>query len=622
MPSAIKTSLGLNKWAGSEVLKTQDFIDDNQITDDLIVALQEDKIDKSLITAANDLIFGASVGVPVKKTLAESKTILGVDAASETATGVVERATAAEVQTGTDAVRYVSPAGIQAIAGTTTPVAVGTAAVGTSKYFARQDHVHAAPDASETVKGIVELATAAEVQTGTDAARAVTPAGLAATLGSNLILKRSCKAATTANITLSAPQTIDGVSVVAGDRVLVKNQTTASANGIYVVAAGAWARATDSDTAAEFANAMVAIDQGTTQGGWLFDTDFKSTDTLGTTLVTFNAIADSGKKLSHFAATTSAELAAVISDETGSGALVFATSPTFTGAPLVPTAVVGTSTTQAASTDFVNSEIANDAILKSLITAQDDLIFGASAGVPVKKTLAEAKIILGVTAADILAEVKTVDGKNSGLFADWTDKLAYVDRRLTNPTPQAFVDNQSTGKTVSLFNGTDIGLTDESFAVDTTIPWADTSAGVHQIATGAVGRKQYIRTSLSATTWGAWQQVITDNPVVTTITTGFASGWSGTITVRKNHNNLYQVTLDLLKSTDAASYINIYTLAVGLRPLLIIVQPLHMLNTTSDPVIGNDSYVSISSDGTVAIYSNGTIANARRVSATLMYFGI
>jgi len=52
-----------------------------------------------------------------------------------------------------------------------------------------------------------------------------------------LDIKDSVRAATTANITLSGAQTIDGVSVVAGDRVLVKDQSTASQNGIYVAAA-------------------------------------------------------------------------------------------------------------------------------------------------------------------------------------------------------------------------------------------------------------------------------------------------------------------------------------------------------------------------------------------------
>lgn len=95
--------------------------------------------------------------------------------------------------------------------------------------------------------------------------------------------KRSVKAATTANITLSGTQTIDGVALVAGDRVLVKDQTTASQNGIYVVAAGAWTRAADADTAEEIGAGIVNVDAGTANGGESWTTTFRTTDTVGTT---------------------------------------------------------------------------------------------------------------------------------------------------------------------------------------------------------------------------------------------------------------------------------------------------------------------------------------------------
>ncbi len=54
----------------------------------------------------------------------------------------------------------------------------------------------------------------------------------------------------TGNITLSGTQSIDGVSLVAGDRVLLQNQSTRSQNGIYVVSSGTWSRAGDANTAA------------------------------------------------------------------------------------------------------------------------------------------------------------------------------------------------------------------------------------------------------------------------------------------------------------------------------------------------------------------------------------
>jgi hypothetical protein len=68
------------------------------------------------------------------------------------------------------------------------------------------------------------------------------------TVAQGLDVKASVLVATTANITLSGAQTIDGVSVVAGDRVLVKDQTTQADNGIYVAATGAWARSADAKT--------------------------------------------------------------------------------------------------------------------------------------------------------------------------------------------------------------------------------------------------------------------------------------------------------------------------------------------------------------------------------------
>jgi phage-related tail fiber protein len=100
--------------------------------------------------------------------------------------------------------------------------------------------------------------------------------------------KASVKAASTANIaSLSGTMTIDGVALVAGDRVLVKDQTTTSANGVYVVAAGAWARALDLSTWDEHVSAYLFVEQGTVNAdvGYLCTVD--AGGTLGTTAITF-----------------------------------------------------------------------------------------------------------------------------------------------------------------------------------------------------------------------------------------------------------------------------------------------------------------------------------------------
>ena len=106
--------------------------------------------------------------------------------------------------------------------------------------------------------------------------------------------KNSVRVATTANISLSGTQTIDGIAVVAGNRVLVKNQTTASQNGIYVVASGAWVRSVDADTDIEVTpGLLVAVEQGTTQGDNIWQLVTVAPITLGTTALVFEEVAGS-----------------------------------------------------------------------------------------------------------------------------------------------------------------------------------------------------------------------------------------------------------------------------------------------------------------------------------------
>lgn len=108
-------------------------------------------------------------------------------------------------------------------------------------------------------------------------------------------VKESVRAATTANITLSAPQTIDGVAVIAGDRVLVKNQSSGATNGIYVVAAGAWTRATDASTSAEVNPGMFCfVEEGTTNAdsGWILSTN--AAIILDTTPLVFTQFSGAG----------------------------------------------------------------------------------------------------------------------------------------------------------------------------------------------------------------------------------------------------------------------------------------------------------------------------------------
>ena len=224
-------------------------------------------------------------------------------------------------------------------AGTSAPSMNGTAAIGTSTRFARADHVHPtdtsrAPLASPALTGTPAAPTPAN---GTNTTQIATTAFVRATrldqltapaadialggyrltgLGDpqgaqdavtkayvdltvqGLEPKQSVRAASTANIaTLSGPMTLDGVALVAGDRVLVKDQTTASQNGIYVVAAGAWARSADADVWSELVSAYVFVESGTVNADMGYLATVDPGGTLGSTAVTFVQFTGAGQIL-------------------------------------------------------------------------------------------------------------------------------------------------------------------------------------------------------------------------------------------------------------------------------------------------------------------------------------
>jgi len=109
--------------------------------------------------------------------------------------------------------------------------------------------------------------------------------------------KASCRVATTGAITLSGAQTIDVVSVVAGDRVLVKNQgggASHATNGIYVCASGAWTRATDYDADSEVTSgSFICITEGTANGDKSFVLTTDGVISVGTTALAFTILSAS-----------------------------------------------------------------------------------------------------------------------------------------------------------------------------------------------------------------------------------------------------------------------------------------------------------------------------------------
>ena len=104
----------------------------------------------------------------------------------------------------------------------------------------------------------------------------------------DIALKLPCRVATTGAITLSGLQTIDGIAVAAGDRVLVKDQLSAVENGIYFAATGNWPRTPDFDGARDVVKGTtVSITDGTTLSGFWFEVSSENTNQPGVNALTF-----------------------------------------------------------------------------------------------------------------------------------------------------------------------------------------------------------------------------------------------------------------------------------------------------------------------------------------------
>ncbi len=143
--------------------------------------------------------------------------------------------------------------------------------------------------------------------------------------------KDEVRAATTANGTLATAfangQTVDGVVLATGNRILIKNQTTQSENGIYVVAAsGAPTRATDADASAELVNAAVFVSEGTTNADSAWVQTANAPLTIGTTALTFAQFGAGGSAITAGNGLTGTSTFSVVADPVAGGGITVSAS--------------------------------------------------------------------------------------------------------------------------------------------------------------------------------------------------------------------------------------------------------------------------------------------------------
>jgi hypothetical protein len=421
--------------------------------------------------------------------------------------------------------------------------------------------------------------------------------------------KQPCAVATLTNITLSGLQAIDGYTTLAGDRVLVKNQSTAANNGIYLASATAWTRALDADAWQEFVSAITFIEYGTQAGGAWFCTATPG-GTLGVTAINWSQFttsatytAGTGLTLTGFefsitntgvpantygsatatpvfavnaqgqitgvtnttitpaignvtglgtgvgtwlATPTSANLAAAVTDETGTGALVFATSPTLiTPALGTPASGIVTNLTGTASINIngtVGATTASTGAFTYISTSSSTnttptLSFNASnssfaSGASISGSYLQ--FLLQNKSATAGASTNYVLSNDSGTDSTYYGEFGMNSSVFSASTPADFFSINNG----VYFSGHDGDVTVGSGnGYKTYLAWGAAGGSAHVInASGAIGLNTNLGTTpaLSGTTnFGTAGQVLTSGgsgatPTWTTISAGVSSFSAGT----------------------------------------------------------------------------------------------
>ncbi len=292
------------------------------------------------------------------------------------------------------------------------------------------------------------------------------------------------RAATIANIALSGLQTIDGVPLAAGNRVLVKNQTAGSENGIYVAGTGQWPRSADANSAGKLAaGALVHVKEGSANAG------------TGWVLATFGQI------------------------ELGVTPLTFVQK---TGAGSATDAVIGTRTIDdtvmaAAGADTPTRLWSKLANMIKAVTGKANWWTPPATTIEALNT--NKLNASAYTAADVLEKIKTIDGTGSGLDADMVDGFH-------SGSLMAVRSNFGSGDFNSLSDpgyykvqpasGTWSGYTNQPpasaypFGILLVMTDGTAISQIYQPHNADWGNGLFIRSKFNASDWGSWEQVVTN----------------------------------------------------------------------------------------------------------------
>lgn len=173
----------------------------------------------------------------------------------------------------------------QVPAATAIEITDSTSSAGSGGNFAHANHEHAHGNRGGATLHAAATGAVAGFMSATDKTKLDAAQSL-----SEIDAKESCEVRAQGNLTLSGEQTIDGV-LTSASRILVDQQTTATEDGIYVTAAGAWARSADMPTGTEARGVRVWIEDGTVDGQRLYScTNLDGADVVNTNGLTFALI--------------------------------------------------------------------------------------------------------------------------------------------------------------------------------------------------------------------------------------------------------------------------------------------------------------------------------------------
>lgn len=316
-------------------------------------------------------------------------------------------------------------------------------------------------------------------------------------IAQGLAPKQSCKVATTGPITLSGLQTIDtSYTTVAGDRVLVKNQSNSAFNGIYIAASGPWTRSADMNIWSEVPGAYTVILFGSTNGNTSWVTTAADTGTIDVTAMPW--VQFSG--VSTYTAGTGLTLAANQFSITNTGV----TAASYGSASQTLTATVnaqGQLTSLAATAIAIaNTQVSGLGTMSTQNANNVSITGGAISGVTLTSSTINGSLntITNIANASLVNSSVTVNGTTIALGASGT---------ITAANPYALTIG--TGLSGTSYNG--------SAAVTVAIANTGVTASSYSILNATVNAQGQLTSASSAATTGSGNVVLANGPTVSAL---------------------------------------------------------------------------------------------------------